>query len=402
MSQLSEKEREILNELSEMAIFKMSLGSKELFHSNFLEFLWDKDNDAFKKTISKLCSSFNWQENLEYKFGREKNHFDICIYHEEKKAKKRNKSDDEEYSVKEVYDLIIENKVKSIPYKSQLEEYKGKLVNADNAKYMLLSLMENFEDKSVIYDSGWEIVHYDSLRDAIREYYREDCIYISDYCKFIDKLHELQLCIVPKDPVYLEQELYPCYDEYKKYRLHDLYIKLRGLKFLEFLKRKLEEKSIACQVVKDGGNKLRDDYKEGSGVVAHLNWNVFRAVGQIAAFIYKGDEEIYEIVIQGDQYRHGINYKNKKNNGNGFESLDNDKEQSQKQIWGKETEKENRENRKFITSEPYPEGKKKQYCGYGTDYIYRYNKLKEMDCAVIIQSLLEYMANDIEKVVNSL
>ena len=103
-----------LEKLSKMAIFKMSLGSKELFHSNFLEFLWEINNISFIKLINQLygediLSSDNGVGY--YMLGREKNHFDICIFHQEWKKKKNG----EEYkNATIVYDVILENKVKSI------------------------------------------------------------------------------------------------------------------------------------------------------------------------------------------------------------------------------------------------------------------------------------------------
>ena len=48
--------KQILNNLGRMPIFKMSLGSKELFHSNFLEFLWEIDNDMFIRIVNSLLS----------------------------------------------------------------------------------------------------------------------------------------------------------------------------------------------------------------------------------------------------------------------------------------------------------------------------------------------------------
>ena len=36
-----------LEELYKNPMFRISLGSKELFHSNFLVFLWDCDKQAF-------------------------------------------------------------------------------------------------------------------------------------------------------------------------------------------------------------------------------------------------------------------------------------------------------------------------------------------------------------------
>ena len=44
----------ILKELNGLPIFRMSLGSKELFHSNFLEYLWSVDSDRFKNMINKF------------------------------------------------------------------------------------------------------------------------------------------------------------------------------------------------------------------------------------------------------------------------------------------------------------------------------------------------------------
>ena len=51
------KMRTILSQLQSLPIFRLSLGSKELFHSNFLEFLWDIDKNnrvLFIKIINKL------------------------------------------------------------------------------------------------------------------------------------------------------------------------------------------------------------------------------------------------------------------------------------------------------------------------------------------------------------
>ena len=69
-----------LENLSKMAIFKMSLGSKELFHSNFLEFLWDTNYKAFIKLINQLLGKevlFPDKEEGYYTFSREKENFGL-------------------------------------------------------------------------------------------------------------------------------------------------------------------------------------------------------------------------------------------------------------------------------------------------------------------------------------
>ena len=112
------KLKEILDHLKANPIFKMSLGSKELFHSNFLEYLWEVNNLMFVRIINTLLSYTDTQlsETIHYYLRREKENFDISLYHY-----LDNKEDN-----KIVYDLILENKVKSIPYKEQLEKYENK------------------------------------------------------------------------------------------------------------------------------------------------------------------------------------------------------------------------------------------------------------------------------------
>lgn len=74
-----------------------------------------------------LFPSKNWT------IMREDKHFDLCIKDGKGKAKDN-------------YLLIIENKVRSIPIKKQLDEYVQKRVNGKNpnTKYLLLTLTENF------------------------------------------------------------------------------------------------------------------------------------------------------------------------------------------------------------------------------------------------------------------
>lgn len=383
-----------LENLSKMAIFKMSLGSKELFHSNFLEFLWDTNYKAFIGMINNLLGKvvlFPDKEEGYYTFSREKENFDICIYHKEKKQLKNGKQGASE---KTVYDVIIENKVKSIPCITQLNKYEEKVKEKDkeknDTKFLLLSLVDKFEDKTKIErQKVWKIVSYNDLSKAIEENYKEDCPYIKDYCDFIREMHNLQQCIAPGN--FLKQELFKEYQEYKRYRLHDLYIKCRGLKFIELLKKKLDEKKISYEFVKESGESLRRKFREKQNQApdVYLNWNVFNAEGQIAVFIHKGGNEIYEIVIQGAQslqYRHGINYVQEINGD--IQSLDTKKEKSQSKIWSIVKSYD------FMQGFKYP-NKNAEHCGYGTDYIYRYDKVVEKEYGVNIESLLNHMVDDI-------
>lgn len=105
------------------AMFKLSLSSKELFHSNFLEWLSNVDQEAFKGLILDMAGieeDYEWPKVWRVK--REYNNFDLCVvaydqYSEDTENEKVD--DDEDFRIL----FVIENKVKSIPYKEQLERY---------------------------------------------------------------------------------------------------------------------------------------------------------------------------------------------------------------------------------------------------------------------------------------
>lgn len=361
----------ILKELNGLPIFRMSLGSKELFHSNFLEYLWSVDSDRFKSMINKLLGK-NVLNNDSYILSREKENFDLCIYHKDSKGKT-------------IYDVIIENKVKSIPSKQQLDDYVDKVMHGTPC-YLLLSLIENFCDRQEVEDEEvWKIVNYDTLHKVIREHYQgiggKDQTYIDDYCSFISSMHDLQKQIVSGN--FEGEELWSDYGLYKKYRLHDLYIKLRGLKFIELLKNRLAAEGLSATVVSVGGFRFRELWGHTvpeNRVDVYLNWNVFNAVGQIAAYVYNGENEIYEIVIQGYQYRHGINYYDEQRPNI---TLD--------EIWEEVKEKN------FISCIKHDGNKNKNHCQYNPDYVYVYNKITSQ---MTVEHLLQRMVDDIGELCN--
>ena len=384
--------RRILANLNAIPIFKMSLGSKELFHSNFMEYLWSIDKQKFIGLINNLFGYVVLNSSTTYELSREKENFDICIHHQ----------DDNKNTI---YDVIIENKVKSIPNKQQLDTYVVKGANHKQAKYLLLSLIENFPDKAKIEEEGiWTIVNYNHLHAAIDKSFPNDAskhsIYIQDYLEFIHLMQELQKEIIPTN--FIDETLWPNYDDYKTYRLHDLYIKLRGLKFLAMLKNKLEDRGIASDIVSIGGDKLRVAHNQensSNSLKVYLNWNVFNAVGQIAAFIYRGGNEIYEIVIQGNQYRHGINYYDE--NDTNLKSLIQRKhDQAIVEIWNIVRGDDfihnywwSRQPQSLIGT--YKKGK--PYCQYKPDYVYKYIDISKEK----ISTLMDGMVADIEHTLHS-
>lgn len=289
----------------------MSLGSKELFHSNFLEFLWDTNGDTFIKMINDFYTNQVLPlQASDYTLGREEKNFDICIYHMEGKKK--------------IYDFVLENKVKSLPYKEQLQDYVDKVGESQDTSqkkcnFLLLTLSDSFPDKSNLtfvdqnkVSSTWLVVKYDDLHKGIQKFFNSQIIknpviaqYIKDYGCFIEQLellmsnHLLSQNISTKT-LFKKDDI----DKLKKIRLHDLYIKSRSSWFLLTLKDTLIKHGHTPIVVHKYG-EINSLYHSTKGI--YLNVDMYNATGQIAAWIADGHENTFEIVIQGNQYRHGIN-----------------------------------------------------------------------------------------------
>lgn len=404
---------DILGELKMNPIFKMSLGSKELFHSNFLEYLWELDNSRFINMINSLLpkeKAIVLESGKEYFMGREKEKIDICIFHKEDK--------------KEVYDLVIENKVKSIPYKKQLEEYFSKVQEkgSNNCKFILLTLSDEFPDKDNDRVKKWKITNYKTLKDSIRSQYlgnaqisEKDQTYIRDYCDFIEQLDNLKEILIPNDQQFLfvkEDK-----DLLDGIRLHDLYIKLRCSWFAVFLKKRLEEEGIATKIIYK--------YEEREFGVVNINVTINQGNGQIAAWICcdrdkekDGKTNMFEIVIQGNQYRHGINQECVDKENQGPERLNelydrlNNHLEDQRPIKFLNFEGEFSIGAN-LTTQPDPDKQKNhrrnksqdpvvQKSGpfdcYGEDYIYRYKKIDNIP----ISQLLEWMVRDVKIILDSM
>lgn len=179
-----------LKELQENPMFKFSMSSLELFHSNFLEWLFNQNYSAFLK-----CFGIEVETNKEYTIAREfclgssskndgKNKkwvTDIAVF-----AKDKNNID-EKCEDKPI--LIIENKIKSLPSKGQLESQA--YFAGNNCKKVLLTLFVLPED----YDcKGFAVVEYKDLIKGIREQYKNTKYfvpYIEDYCQMVETLKRI-------------------------------------------------------------------------------------------------------------------------------------------------------------------------------------------------------------------
>lgn len=164
--------------LRESPLFNVSLASKELFHSNFLAWLFT----TYPRESGALLSKFLMETHeppYVTEVLREFRNRDLTIRF----------SDGQE--------LVIENKVKSLPYLEQLREYSA---DAElHQRFLLLSLLPPpFSSKGGVKIDGatWRILTYgelarmlEELRGKIADTYH--AAMISDYIAFIAAFSEL-------------------------------------------------------------------------------------------------------------------------------------------------------------------------------------------------------------------
>lgn len=146
----TEELQTIAKKLEASPMFQLSLSSKELFHSNFLYWIWKCSPDAFKAVIGGLIGEkVDWPEG--YVVKHEFNNYDVCALAPNGERL-----------------LVLENKVKSIPRLDQLEEYQSEN-KGFKPIYVLLSLSAEFPLKEVIRSKGWHIANYQELADALKD-----------------------------------------------------------------------------------------------------------------------------------------------------------------------------------------------------------------------------------------
>lgn len=151
-----------IKELKNSPIFNMSLSSKELFHSNFWKWLIDLDNNFIKV----FFPNFN-NEILEVK--REEKNRDITIHITENK--------------KLLY--VIENKIKSMPTKEQLDKYEEKI---HEDKKTFEGILTGLETPNFIKEcKNWNFISYKNIGENIKNILNtvKDKINNNFYCQII-------------------------------------------------------------------------------------------------------------------------------------------------------------------------------------------------------------------------
>ena len=281
------KEKEMIERLQNSPMFQLSLASKELFHSNFLYWLWKAEGDIFWSVMN----YFGIERDNEIVVRREWENFDLSLVRVVNR-KKRECNDEVEYVADVV--AVIENKVKSLPRMEQLEEYNGKIKAVDKdseCTKILLSLPNPSFSTSVI---GWRYVRYEDYLSVLRTHAdKATTCYtkalVEDYCSLIDALCAMKdewLC--HDDREFLDMQYSSILNsdtdkEMRELRINDVRHKIIYSKMCELL----------CKRLVHLGEKVACDSA------------LTRSIGLISCRITTRNGAIleYGIQVQGCQYR---------------------------------------------------------------------------------------------------
>ena len=180
--------KEKINAIVSSPIFNFSLSSKELFHSNFLAWLINENKDEFFEILVKYTNLEFDVKSLEIgEVHREKNHFDLTL---EVRSRVTNEW---------VFDIIIENKVKSLPDEKQLKEYNEKALKQNANNHLILLTLS--EPSFVL--GKWKLLTYKQLLEELKNKklaFNNDSTYktavLNDYLGLVEFLCELDYYII--------------------------------------------------------------------------------------------------------------------------------------------------------------------------------------------------------------
>lgn len=297
---------ELKEKIEKSPMFQLSLGSKELFHTNFLYWLWKAEPNAFWRIMGSFGIKTDDKGSLVVK--REWEHFDLSIVHVTDRKKK---GKDGEREIIDNIVAVIENKVKSIPRIKQLENYNKEIekVNKDNeCKKILLALIDPGFDHN---EEGWSCFTYEKYRGFI-----EDCLTIieNDYdrCIFEDYYNMIDTLISFKNEwlredfssmKYMDIFKDSSVKDYIDLRINDLRHKTIFSKMFSSLEVNLEDDKPET-----GIEKAEDIFKNNNPLT--IGYGMTNATGLIEAKVKINADYLLGIQVQGYQYRHFIEFSN--------------------------------------------------------------------------------------------
>lgn len=282
-----DKEIEILEN---SPLFHLSLGSKELFHSNFLEMIFTEGDKG-----KEFCKDLLGIKGEILGVFREKHNFDLLVVYEI----------DKEYK-----GVAIENKFKSLPYKEQLEKLSDKCKKKIKLKPEELLTVEIDPKKKVsvnkkillsphklparVDPKEWEHIDYKDYLTKLKEI-KLDRLgeLIKDYINFTEALltiiNNIEKNISLKTKI---KDLNNSKSRLKRLRILDLYQKVTYSYALKMIVEDLGLKDLEMRIPRTGDEK--------AGVYQSINYTRGCALFEL---IFAFDEVQYLIQFQGESLK---------------------------------------------------------------------------------------------------
>lgn len=230
--------------LEQSLLYRMSLGSKELYHSNVWAWLMENDSN-FLKAFFPEFDNRDWVVN---DIRREWRNRDIVIT-----LKRQNAHAPSCY-------LVIENKIKSMNSREQLERYTEDLDGLRLISGTFNGIRNTLERDIFVFPKQnnphetiqWVYVSYKKISDRIRaiaQSSKNDVIakhlaQILEYCDIIDALYDVLNANFDRYENVLK---YDCErDDLHKIHFLEVYRKLKGAEFLGYVNSRREELQPLC------------------------------------------------------------------------------------------------------------------------------------------------------------
>jgi len=414
-----------LKALEKNPLFQMSLGSKELFHSNFLAWILNEDKNFSKEFISQLTGINNIKSFTSP--SREKMNIDLqfsLIF-----------NDDSEQLI------VIENKVKSLPNRKQLEKYKKKIEgiitkqrkkkgNKDkkilDPKFYLLSLIE----PAFPLDKEWKFISYSALADALKKTLEkksipdgENILKVSNvitsyiiFAKSLDKLFVGKSIDFEKDEFDFNEK--DVIKPYKDLRIHDLFLKLTYQQIAEEIKNKVENEFSELEVSSDwnefkeceGGLFIGTGFTRGTSII-EFKYNLKKLDNSDNPLIV-----VLGIQLQGNMFKYIIELSGKSTASYPKKKIQTITYKIANKLF--DDKKWVRSSREFLNNLPksifindkskigkgrskHDEDNYNEFCSYNDIFLYKYDiiseKAKISDLISLFEKILKYILDNKEE-----
>jgi hypothetical protein len=223
---------ESIEKLQKSPLFKLSLSSKELFHSNFWAWFFEQEgNDPTEFFSGKIGSDLGKLKNVDRETQR--------------KLTRKNKTVNFDLYLEFEYgSIIIENKIKSIPDETQLEEYLEAAIKGNEILFLLSPYKpENIDGYNHIeYYELLNILNNKIKSNNISQYHKD---LIADYQHFMSYLLSLIKGWENMEKFDFHSEYNKKNNDYHKFKkigIHDLFHKYKYNRLAEMLYNRVQEK----------------------------------------------------------------------------------------------------------------------------------------------------------------